>query len=77
MMWFDFLCAAKDKKALLFLGQMLLQVSDTDPVAASLSALVPVKKEDCYSLMLVGMFPMKESPSFCRDSWYFLGVIMV
>lgn len=75
-MWFDFLCAAKDKKALLFLGQMLLQVSDTDPVAASLSPLVPAKKEDCYSVMLVGMFPIKESPSFYRV-WFFLGVIMV
>lgn len=36
VMWFGFLCAAKDQKALLFLGQMLLQVSTTQHDVTSL-----------------------------------------
>lgn len=51
VMWFGFLCAAKDKKALLHLDQMLLQVSATNHDVASLSVNAPMKKEDCYSVM--------------------------
>lgn len=51
VMWFGFLCAAKDQKAPLSLGQMLLQVSATKHDVASLSVNVAMKTKACYSVM--------------------------
>lgn len=51
VMWFGFLCAAKDQKAPLCLGQMLLQVSATKHDVASLGINVPMKSDDCSSVM--------------------------
>lgn len=65
VMWFGFLCAAKDQKAPLFLGQMLLQVSATKHGVASLSINVPGKSEDCYPVIL---YFSCERPSLCRVS---------
>lgn len=51
VMWFGSLCAAKDQKAPLCLGQMLLQVSATKHDVASLSINVPMKSDNCSSVM--------------------------
>ncbi len=64
VLWFGFLCAAKDQKALLFLGQMLLQVSATKRDVASLS----MKTEDFYTVVKVCPAPMKAD--FCVEYLY-------
>lgn len=46
VMWFGFLCAAKDKKAPLSLDQMLLQVSATNHDVASVSMNAPMRERE-------------------------------
>ena len=48
VMWFGFLCAAKDQKARLFLGPLLLQVSSSQPDPASLSTNIPQEAKGLF-----------------------------